>query len=159
VLTYGTDSLQGEGIAIDHQGNCFWSFNDPNTNGGEIVEFTGCDGNGTVVVSGLTNAQGIVFDQKDDLYYVDQAYGIYKCVKTSKCTLWAANGPSGYGFGLPTNINFDYKAKALWLADASGYIWAISIKGHCGHGKGGLCVYQYPSQDGDPFGVAPVRGS
>jgi hypothetical protein len=159
VLTYGTDTLQGEGVAIDHQGNCFWSYNDPNTNGGSIVEFTGCNGYGSVIVSGLTNAQGIVFDQSGDLYYVDQAFGIYKCVKTSNCVLWAANGPSGYGFGLPTNINFDYKAKALWLADASGYIWAISIKGHCGHGKsGGLCVYQYTSQDGDPFGIAPIRG-
>jgi len=155
VLTYGTDTLQGEGVAIDHQGNCFWSFNDPNTNSGSVVEFAGCSGNGTAIVSGLSNAQGIVFDQSGDLYYVDQAYGIYKCVKTSKCALWAANQTNG--FGLPTTLNFDYKEKSLWLADASGYMWAISIKGNC-HDKTSTCLHKYTSQDGDPFGIAPIRG-
>ena len=159
VLTYGTDQLQGEGIAIDHQGNCFWSFNDPNTNGGSIVEFAGCNGSGSVVQPGLTKAEGVVFDQSGNMYYVDQTQGVFKCVKTSSCYLWAPNAT--YGFGLPTNINFDYKAKALWLADATGYIWSIELKGgKCTEPKkhGGLCVRQYPSQDGDPFGVAPIRG-
>lgn len=160
-LTYGTDTLQGQGIAIDHQGNCFWSFNDPNTNSGSVVEFPGCDEPGSLVVSGITNAGGIVFDQSGDLYYVDQASGIYQCFKTSNCKLWASNAM--YGFGQPTNINFDYKEKALWLADAAGYLWGIQLKGHkCTDnltGKGGtLCVHKYSSVDGDPYGIAPEPG-
>jgi hypothetical protein len=153
ILTYGTDQLQGEGVAIDHQGNCYWSFNDPNTNGGSIVEFTGCNGSGNVVISGLTNAQGIAFDQSGNLYYVDQPFGIYKCAKTSRCSLFV--GDTGY-FSLPTFINFDYKAKGLWVADASGYLWGIDLKGKCNHGS--VCIHRYDSVDGDPYGIAPVPG-
>lgn len=156
VLTYGTDSLQGEGIAIDHQGNCFWSFNDPNTNGGSIVEFAGCNGSGTQIRSGMTSAGGVTFDQSGNMYYVDQAKGVYQCVKTSNCKLWAANGTLGYGFVQPNFINFDFKSKDLWLSDAAGYMWAISLKGKCN--RGSLCVYKYQSLDGDPYGIAPVPG-
>ncbi len=164
VLTYGNDTIQGQGIAIDHQGNCFWSFQDPNTNSGSIVEFAGCNMPGTVIVSGLKQAEGVALDQSGDLYYVDQAYGVYQCTKTASCVLFAANGPSGYGFGLPNNLNFDQKDKALWLSDASGYFWAIVLQGnpHCksnDKGKGsGLCVYQYQSVDGNPYGIAPSPG-
>jgi len=153
VLTYGTDQLVGEGVAIDHQGNCFWSFNDPNTNGGSIVEFPGCNGSGNLIISGLTNAQGIAFDQSGDLYYVDQPFGIYKCMKTSKCSLFVGDQ---YYFALPTFINFDYKAKGLWVADASGFLWGIDLKGKCNHGN--PCVHKYQSVDGDPFGIAAVPG-
>jgi len=154
ILTYGTDTLQGEGVAIDHQGNCFWSFNDPNTNSGSVIEFSGCNGSGTTIVSGLTNAGGVVFDQSGDMYYIDQPTGIYKCVKLSNCKLWASN--QYYGFGDPYNLNFDYKEKSLWVADASGYFWAITLKGH-GHGHG-YTTHKYQSIDGNPYGIAPVRG-
>jgi hypothetical protein len=154
ILTYGTDQLQGEGIAIDHQGDCYWSFNDPNINGGAIVEFAGCNGTGSQVVSGITKAGGVAFDQSGNMYYVDQAYGIYKCVKTSNCKLWADN--LTYGFGQPNNLNFDYKEKSLWLSDATGYFWGIDLKGKCN--KGNMCVYQYQSVDGDPYGIAPSPG-
>lgn len=157
VLTYGSDQLQGEGAAIDHQGNCFWSFNDPNTQSGSIVEFTGCSGNGTVIVSGIPSTGGIAFDQSDDLYYINQiskgslADGVYACLKLSNC------GPFVTGskyFTQPTNMNFDYKGKALWVADAAGYIDAIDLKGHGGH----YGFYQFPSAYGDPYGVAPEPG-
>lgn len=159
-LTYGTDTVQGEGIALDHQGNCFWSFNDPNTNSGYVVEFPNCNEPGSVIVSGIKHAGGVVFDQSGNLYYVDQDNGIYQCFKTSNCKLWASNVT--YHFGQPTNINFDYKEKALWLADATGYLWGIQLKGNgkCSDtGKGGgLCVHQYQSVDGDPYGIAPEPG-
>ena len=165
-LTYGNDAIQGQGIAIDHQGNCFWSFQDPNTSSGTIVEFPGCNMPGTAIISGLKQAEGIAFDQSGDLYYVDQAYGVYQCNKTASCVLFAGNGngPSGYGFALPNNLNFDQQDKSLWLSDASGYFWAIVLggNGHCkgsNKGKGsGLCVYQYTSVDGDPYGIAPSPG-
>lgn len=155
ILTYGNDQLQGEGVAIDSQGNCFWSFNDPNTQSGSVVEFSGCQGTGSVVVSGIVNAGGVTFDQKGDLYYVNQTSGlsssqyngIYSCKKTSNCGL--AYGP----FGQPVNINFDHKEKSLWLADATGYIYAIQLNGK-NKGK----IHQYTSVDGDPYGVAPEPG-
>jgi len=148
-LTYGSDVLAGQGVAIDHQGNCYWSFNDPNTNSGSIVEFAKCNGSGSPVVTGIGEAGGIVFDQSGDLYYVDESKGVYACKKTSHCVLTYANGPSG--FGLPTNINFDYKSKDLWVADATGYIWAIEIR--TGY------MFRTPSLDGDPYGIAPDPGS
>ena len=103
------------GVAIDHQGNCYWSFNDPKTGSGSVVEFAGCNGTGTLIVSGIPNAGGIVLDQSGNLYYVNQTTngsfysGIYACKKASHCSFFVG------GFGQPTNINFDYKQKACGL--------------------------------------------
>jgi hypothetical protein len=147
-LTYGNDPLQGTGIAIDHQDNCFWAFNDPNTKNGSIVEFSGCQGSGTLVIPSIGNAQGIVFDQSDDLYYIDQSAGrIYGCNKTSNCK------PFRHRFDLPVNLNFDHKDKLLWLADAGGYIYAVDP-------KTGKIVFtmQAGGPTNPPFGIAPAPG-
>lgn len=151
-LTYGTGSLQGEGVAIDHQGNCYWSFND-GQKGGSIVEFVKCQGNGSVVVSSISMAGGIAFDQSDDLYYVDQTTGIYSCKKQSQCGLLVPVGP--HKLGLPTNINFDHKSKYLWVADATGYIDAVDP-------QDGSIKYVTQAVGGStdpPFGIAPAPGS
>ena len=148
ILTYGSDLLQGEGVAIDPQGNCYWSFNDlsnPSTLG-SIVEFESCNGNGTLIVSGITSPGGMAFDQSGDLYYVDEASGIYKCRQISNCALFAT------GFGLPTNINFDAKAKDLWVADATGYIDAVNP-------ETGAIENQIVSVGGAPYGIAPSPGN
>jgi hypothetical protein len=78
VLTYGSDLVEGQGIAIDPQGNCYWSFDDLSNPSalGSIVEFAGCNGSGTLVKSGLTHAGGMVFDASGNLYYIDEASGI-----------------------------------------------------------------------------------
>jgi hypothetical protein len=152
-LTFGTHSLQGEGVAIDHRGNCYWSFND-GQKGGSIVKFVNCHGSGSVVVSSISTAGGIAFDPRDNLYFVDQTLGIYRCKKqVSQCGLLVPVGP--HELGLPTNINFDHKSKYLWVADATGYIDAVdpqdgSIKYHT-RAVGG-------STD-PPFGIAPAPGS
>jgi DNA-binding beta-propeller fold protein YncE len=148
ILTYGSDPLQGTGVAIDHHGNCYWSFNDANTKNGSIVEFNGCNGNGTMVVPVIASSAGLTFDQHGDLYYVDQTSGIYKCKGTSNCVLFAT------GFGLPVNINFDLKQKHLWVADATGYIDAVDS-------KTGEILYKTPAIGGPtdpPFGIAPAPG-
>ena len=72
ILTYGSDPLQGMGVAISHQGDCYWSFNDPKTSSGSVVEFARCNGTGKLVISGIPNAGGIVLDQSGNLYYVNQ---------------------------------------------------------------------------------------
>ncbi len=88
------------------------------------------------------------FDQRDDLYYVDKTAGVYRCNKTSRCTLFST------GFGLPVNINFDVRQKHLWVADASGYIDAVDA-------TTGKIVYQKAAEGGPtdpPFGIAPAPG-
>lgn len=155
-LTYGVGTtLTGMGVAIDHQGNCYWSVNDARAKSGSIVEFAGCNGAGAVVVSGIAQAGGIAFDQSGDLYYVEEtgaARGIWKCKHTSQCALFAT-GPAHSGFGMPININFDHKDKHIWVADAAGYIDAVNEKGKT--------VYSIEVSGGatnPPFGIAPAPG-
>lgn len=146
-LTYGNGLLQGQGVAIDHAGNCFWSFNDltkPSAPG-SIVEFDQCSGTGTLLITGLTSSGGIVFDRAGNLYYIDEAHGIFKCNKTTSCALFAT------GFGLPTNLNFDGKEKNLWVADATGFIDAVDP-------NSGQIKRKIVSVDGDPYGIAPAPG-
>jgi hypothetical protein len=147
VLTYGNDLLQGQGVAIDPQGNCFWAFDDESfaSAPGSIVEFGGCSGTGTLVISGITSAAGMTFDRYGNLYYIDEANGIYKCEITSDCKRFAR------GFGLPVNLNFDAKEKNLWVADATGYIYALDP-------KSGHIESKTVSIDGDPYGIAPAPG-
>jgi DNA-binding beta-propeller fold protein YncE len=148
-LTFGKRPLQGIGIAIDRRGDCYWSFNDLSTGSGSIVDFTGCDGRGKIVVSGIVFAGGLAFDQHDDLYYVDQTAGIYTCQKTTKCRLFST------GFGDPVNVNFDLKQKHLWVADATGFVDAVNP-------KTGAIVFSTPvggGPDDAPFGIAPAPGS
>jgi len=148
ILTYGSDPIEGAGVAVDHHKNCYWSFNDPNTQSGSIVEFKKCKGNGRVVVEAITSAGGIVFDQSDDLYYIDRASGIYKCVRKSHCVLFST------GFGLPVNLNFDRKQHHLWVADATGYVDAVDP-------KNGKIVAHISTQGGPtdpPYGIAPSPG-
>ncbi|MGA8575199.1 MAG: hypothetical protein WB609_05835 [Candidatus Cybelea sp.] len=148
ILRYGAHLLAGAGIALDRHGNCYWSFNDPIRIAGSIVEFAGCNGTGKLVVSGIAKAGGVAFDQHDDLYYVDQTSGIYKCQGTSKCALFAN------GFGAPENINFDHNHGHLWVADATGYIDAVNP-------ATGAIEYSIEGAGGPhdpPFGIAPAPG-
>ena len=151
-LTYGTDPVQGEGIAIDSHGNCYWSFNDPIKLTGAIVEFTGCAGTGTLFTSGILKAGGVAFDRSGNLYYVDQLLGVFKC-HGSSCTIFA---PIVLG-GLikPININFDHSnPQNLWVADGAGYIDAVNLQG--------LVAYLLQILGGvtdPPSGIAPAPGS
>jgi DNA-binding beta-propeller fold protein YncE len=148
MLTYGSDMLEGQGVAISHSGDCYWSFYDSTAGSGSIVEFSGCNGSGTAIVSSITAPGGMAFDRGGNLYYVDSSTGIFKCKKTSSCTLFAT------GFVDPVNINFDQHYKNLWVADAGGYIDVVSP-------KSGRIENKYPvggSSDA-PFGIAPEPGS
>ncbi|HTA56121.1 MAG TPA: hypothetical protein VK755_15350 [Candidatus Acidoferrales bacterium] len=163
ILTYGSDPIQGEGIAISHRGDCYWAFNDPNQGGtGSVVEFTGCIGSGSLILSGIPKIGGIVFDQRDDLYYVDEINstsktpaGLYACQGTSNCSNLFNDST-----GQPMNINFDHKTKYLWLADATGFIYAVNPK--CkgkGQGKGKKpCSESFQAYGAAPYGIAPAPG-
>jgi hypothetical protein len=151
-LTYGSDPLQGEGVAIDLAGNCYWSFNDPDTLTGSIVEFARCNGSGRPVVSGILRAGGLAFDNSGNLYYVDQLFGIFKCQGTLACSLFAPVILGG--LIIPTNINFDNgHPQSLWVADAAGYIDALNLQG--------LIAYILQILGGvtdPPIGIAPAPG-
>jgi hypothetical protein len=153
ILTYAGGPIQGEGIAISHRGDCYWGFNGPESGSGSIVEFAGCNGSGTVVLSGIPKIGGIVFDQSDNLFYVNEVNsgnthaGIYACKKTSNCSKNPLFDDHG---GQPININFDHKAKLLWLADATGFIYAVSPKS----GKS----TQIQAYGAAPYGIAPAPG-
>jgi DNA-binding beta-propeller fold protein YncE len=148
-LTYGTDDLAGQGVAIDQQDNCYWSFNDNTTGYGSIVEFRDCKGRGRLLVSSI-GAAGIGIDHGGNLYYLNtQSKAIYKCQKVSHCKSFAK------GFSEPINMNFDAHYKNIWVADASGYIYAVSAQDgtieSTTEAKGG------PTDP--PFGIAPEPGS
>jgi streptogramin lyase len=153
-LTYGRDPIQGEGVAIDPSGNCYWAFNDPITGTGSIVEFAGCSGNGSLFEHGILNAGGMSFDKRGDLYYVDQLAGIYKCTGPSSCSLFLSIGGLG-GLVLPINVNFDKNNPPnLWVADAAGYIDAVDVLG--------VITYTLKTVGGvtnPPSGIAPAPGS
>jgi hypothetical protein len=54
------------------------------------------------------------------------------------------------------NMNFDFKAKDLWVADAAGYIVEIT-----GLNKKKPTVIRNPAEGGKsdpPYGVAPAPG-
>lgn len=153
ILTYGSDPIQGAGVAIDSSGNCYWSFNDPKTLTGSIVEFASCSGNGKSVQSGLLAAGGMTFDRSGNLYYVDELVGIFKCNGVSSCGLFVSLGGL-LGLILPKNINFDHSSpQNLWVADAGGYIDAVNLQG--------VIVYVLQALGGildPPAGIAPAPG-
>lgn len=153
-LTYGSGPAVGMGIAIDHQGDCYWSFNGAGSGSGTIVKFTGCNGSGTLVVSGITRVGGIIFDQSGNLYYVDQTSGIYQCKKTANCKNFL--GLSTPGLVQPYNMNFDYKSKDIWVADLAGYI--VEISGLNNPKKLQVMRYADGSPSDPPYGVAPAPG-
>jgi hypothetical protein len=158
VLTFGSSAAYGAGIALSHRGDCYWGVNTGGsaTGPGEIVKFSKCNGSGRVVVSGIPLVGGVVFDQSDNLFYVNSAgygvnpAGIYKCKKTSNCGPLASSG-----FAQPTNMNFDYKGKDLWVVDpGNGYIDEVSP-------ASGAIVFQYSAGIGNDaaYGIAPEPGA
>ena len=145
LLRYGTGLLTGFGVAVDPQQNCYFSFNQLGVVGGSIVEFPKCSGSGTLVTSGIILAGGLRFDSAGNLYYIDQARGIYKCSGTSNCKLFST------GFIAPLNLNFDKHQKHLWVADGAGFIDAVDPH------TGKILSYTIPLT-GPPFSVAPSPG-
>ncbi|MGB6601428.1 MAG: hypothetical protein WBE77_10150, partial [Candidatus Cybelea sp.] len=70
ILTFGSDPLEGMGVAIDHRGDCYWSFNDPASGDGSVVKFARCAGSASIVVPSIAKAGGIAFDKRGNLFYV-----------------------------------------------------------------------------------------
>lgn len=151
-LTYGSDPLQGEGVAIDSTGNCYWSFNDPDKLTGSIVEFYGCGGAGVPYATGILDVGGVAVDDAGNLYFVDQLLGIWKCTAPNSCVLFLQAGLGALLF--PRNINFDNaQPQNMWVTDAAGYIDAVNLQGLLFYTLQTLGGALYP-----PFGVAPSPG-
>jgi hypothetical protein len=107
-----SNAYQGVGVAYDGAGNCYWSY-DSTKGAGEIDQFTGCASGAQPVNLGISAsvAGGIKFDLQGNLWYVDQAVGLYKCQGTTSCSLVAK------GFSDPTYFSFSHGDKAFYIAD------------------------------------------
>ena len=127
-LTYGSDPIRGAGIAIDPNGNCYWSFNDPYT-------FNRID-------------RGVRRLQRNGHALCDrhlEGRAAWPSTTTATCTTWtncwaSLNARAARctlfvpivlgGLIEPANINFDRSnPQSLWVADAGGYIDAINLQG------------------------------
>lgn len=153
MLTYGSGKVAGMGVAISHQGDCYWSINGTSSGSGAIVKFPACNGSGSVVVSGIPVVGGIIFDQSDNLYYIDQTYGIYQCKKVSACQPFVAQYPGSW-----INMNFDHKSKDIWVADTTGYIVEVSDLTNKKKGPTVTRTATEGGASGGPYGIAPAPG-
>jgi hypothetical protein len=152
ILTFGNDRLQGAGIAIDSNGNCYWSFNDPYKLSGSIVEYDKCTGAGVRYASGILDIGGVAVDNSGNVYFVDQLLGIWKCTAPNACGLFLQAGLGG--LLLPRNINFDNsQPQDMWVSDAAGFIDAVNLQGILFFTLETLGGGLYP-----PFGIAPSPG-
>src|SRR3984957_8528631 len=112
------DAMQGNGLAFDSRGNCYWSVTLNDGKGTvRVDEFTGCAGAAqhlTIPGSPLW----LAFDGSDDLYYVDFAIdkssGIYRCARFSNCKLAFGRGTESRA------IRFDRGWQHLYVADLGG---------------------------------------
>ena len=136
--------VEGVGIVIDSHGNCLWSYNDYTGGIAKIAKFTNCAGKGKVVAGGFGYAGGLTVDREDNLYYIDQQTGVFKCQGEMNCSVLAS------GFEVPMFLNFDSKWTNLWVSDGSGYIWAIDP-------NTGQVLSSTPTGTSDPpYGIAPA---
>ena len=114
---YVTDpqAMQGNGLAFDSRGNCYWSVTLNDGKGTvRIDEFNGCAGSALPL-----NIPGaplwLAFDGNDDLYYVDlspdKSSGIYRCNALTDCKLAFARGTAARA------IRFDQGWRHLYVAD------------------------------------------
>ena len=113
----------GFGVATDSRGNCYWMVDDTKNFNADVVEFVGCTGNAKLLVTTpkFGAAGGVAVDGSNNLYYVDQSNGVYKCTGTKSCVQLAG------GFSTPVFIRFDAGWKNLWLTDTgSGQIFALN---------------------------------
>ena len=156
-LMYGNDLLQGYGIALDKQGNCYWGVYDTTNGTGYIVEFSQCNGSGSKIINNVGDAGGLAFDQSGDLFYIDRSGSMPAIVACKKISSKGCTTNTFYQLLEPINLNFEKHDKVLWVADAAGYVDEFSVK----VGKPTITfVQQYPvgSSSDPPFGIAPNPG-
>jgi hypothetical protein len=113
------NAFEGSSVAFDKAGNCYWSYNDQGHRQqyGEIDEFPKCAKGANPVNLGMTFgfAGGIAFDDNDNLWYVDQYAGLYKCIGTLNCSLVKAEGGYWGSFGV-IYFNFNREFSAIFCA-------------------------------------------
>jgi hypothetical protein len=110
------DAAEGNGLAFDSHGNCYWSVTLHDGKGTvRVDEFSGCSGSATPLdVPG--SPMWLAFDGNDNLYYVNWASdrhssGIYRCTAVTQCALAFAGGTTSRA------IRFDQEWQHLYVAD------------------------------------------
>jgi DNA-binding beta-propeller fold protein YncE len=140
-------AMEGAGTAFDSKGNCYWSFNNESGEG-QIDEFPGCTASSVPtnlnIVTGF--AGGITFDQHDNLWYVDQYHGAYRCAGLTNCKLVTALGNRMHD---ALFLNFNSTYKSLYVADAM-----VGDFYHIDPANGKRTVFEKIGKKDPPFGVA-----
>jgi hypothetical protein len=112
------DAMQGNGLAFDSRGNCYWSVTLNDGKGTvRVDEFNGCAGSAQhLAIPG--SPLWLAFDGSDDLYYVnfasDNSSGIYRCDGLANCKLAFGRGTESRA------IRFDRGWQHLYVADLGG---------------------------------------
>lgn len=99
----------GGSVTVDSS-DLVWAVRDPNRGMSYIVDFPGGT-TGTAIVSTGDPLGGIAFDGSNNLYYVDESQGVYKCTGLTNCALFAT-GPKE-----PASMCFDEGWQHLWVTD------------------------------------------
>jgi sugar lactone lactonase YvrE len=113
------DAEQGNGIAFDSHGNCYFSVMLNDGHGTiRVDEFAGCAGS-AIPLDIPGSPMWLAIDGNDNLYYVNfsvdkHSAGIYRCNGITQCTLAFARGAS------PRAIRFDQGWQHLYVADLRG---------------------------------------
>jgi hypothetical protein len=127
---YLTDpsAYEGESVAFDSKGNCYWSFNTAADSGpGYIDEFQGCAQGATPIRLPITTsyAGGVAFDSNDNLWYTDQlAASVNACTGTTNC----ATILSGGFFVDPVTLNWDGE-ELMYVMDAVSGVYQVNVLG------------------------------
>ncbi len=113
------DAMQGNGLAFDSRGNCFWSVTLNDGKGTvRVDEFDGCAGSAQhLAIPG--SPLWLAFDGSDDLYYVnfasDNSSGIYRCGGLANCKLAFGRGTESARHPFRSGL-----ATPLYVADLGG---------------------------------------
>jgi hypothetical protein len=116
---FDAHAVQGIGVAINRDGDCFWTYNDYTVGGaGYVARYAKCKGTGKRLpqygLYGNTHmgfAGGIAFDKQNNMYLNDQTHGIWECPVSSKyysCSELVYTGISGVEDNLGLNFNKDW---------------------------------------------------
>jgi hypothetical protein len=120
-------AYEGESVAFDSAGNCYWSYNTAYQSGpGHIDKFRNCARGARPVGMGITTqyAGGVAFDGSDNLWYTDQLAGTVNVCPAGGGACFVELS----GFSDPVTLSWD-GVNNMYVMDADSGIYQITILG------------------------------
>jgi len=121
-------AFEGESVAFDAEGNCYWSYNTAFGAGpGHIDKFRACARGARPVSLGITTqfAGGVAFDSSGNLWYTDQLAGTVNVCPSGGGACFEELG----GFGDPVTLSWD-GVNNMYVMDATAGIYQVTILGN-----------------------------